>query len=89
MCAEKDPLDCHRTILVARELIKESDIVHILEDGKKESHSLTMKRLFLQHKLSEHDLFRTEEELQDEAYAAQEKIIAYTDETHVREASEA
>ena len=34
MCAEKDPLECHRTILVSRELNKEGLAVeHILADG--------------------------------------------------------
>ena len=31
MCAERDPLDCHRTILVARELARRGlDVAHIL-----------------------------------------------------------
>ena len=46
MCAEKDPLDCHRTILVARELVASGlDVTHILEDGSLEPHDETMKRL--------------------------------------------
>ena len=46
MCAEKDPLDCHRTILVCRSLKGESiQIKHILGDGGIEDHSDTERRL--------------------------------------------
>ena len=38
MCAEKDPLECHRTILVCRQLKREANIAHILEDGAIEFH---------------------------------------------------
>ena len=35
MCAEKDPLDCHRTILVARALeARGQTIAHILASGE-------------------------------------------------------
>src|SRR5262249_12681672 len=40
LCAEKDPLTCHRTILVCRNLRSESlAISHILEDGGIETNS--------------------------------------------------
>ncbi len=46
MCAEKDPLTCHRTILVCRELKKLSvPIFHILSDGSLESQEELEKRL--------------------------------------------
>src|SRR5712691_7200087 len=35
MCAEKEPLDCHRTILVSRKLFDDGLIInHILSDGQ-------------------------------------------------------
>ena len=78
MCAEKEPLDCHRTILVARELVRLGQVVnHILADGRIEPHETVMKRLFARLGLPEADLFRTPAELEDEAYTAQEKNIAY------------
>ena len=91
MCAEKDPLDCHRTILVARELVKEGlDVAHILADGRAESHGVVMKRLLEQlGKGSQRNLFLTEEQLMDEAYAARERHIAYSDEEDSGEAREA
>ena len=46
MCAEKEPLDCHRTHLVARALDAEGvEVVHILADGGIERHAETMGRL--------------------------------------------
>lgn len=78
MCAEKDPLDCHRTILVARALIgvgKEVD--HILADGKLETHQAAMNRLCDRLGIGE-DLLRPPEEIEDDAYAAQEEKIAYS-----------
>jgi uncharacterized protein (DUF488 family) len=46
MCAEKDPLDCHRTVLVARQLSRRgASIGHILADGELESQSHAEQRL--------------------------------------------
>ncbi len=46
LCAEKEPLDGHRTILICRHL-KDSELCirHILADGSLEEHSQTEKRL--------------------------------------------
>lgn len=39
MCAEREPMDCHRTILVSRHLATRGvDIVHLLADGGREAH---------------------------------------------------
>lgn len=90
MCAEKDPLVCHRTILVARELVAGgAEVAHILEDGMLEPHKATMKRLAEQLRLPVQDLFLTAEELEDRAYAAQEERIAYLDAQRIGEAQEA
>jgi len=81
MCAEKDPLDCHRTILVTRELVANGvDVAHILENGSLEPHDETMKRLSGQLRLPAQDLFLTPEELENRAYAEQERRIAYVEE---------
>lgn len=46
MCAEKDPLDCHRSILISPILVSEGySVVHILPDGKRETHSELEDRL--------------------------------------------
>lgn len=40
MCAEREPLDCHRTILVSRHLAPRGvEIVHLLADGGREAHA--------------------------------------------------
>lgn len=89
MCAERDPLDCHRTILVARELVEGGAIVaHILADGQVESHSEAMARLSEKLKLPEPDMVSTAKELEEQAYDSQEKRIAYTDQGHLSDAQE-
>lgn len=46
MCSEKEPLDCHRTLLVARALAERGVAVrHILGDGGIEDHGAAMDRL--------------------------------------------
>ena len=78
MCAEREPLDCHRTILVARELEKAGvPITHILKDGTLEPHRHAMERLASRLKLTETDLFRTTDELIEDAYEKQGSRIAY------------
>ncbi len=46
MCAEREPLDCHRTVLVARHL-RAPDVVirHILANGMLEDHDSVERRL--------------------------------------------
>jgi uncharacterized protein (DUF488 family) len=79
MCAEKDPLECHRTILVSRELNKEGLAVeHILADGDVETHENATNRLVKSLKLDHRDLFRTEAEVRDQAYKIQGDSIAYS-----------
>jgi len=46
MCAEREPLDCHRCLLVARALAADGvRIGHILADGAIEDHTATEERL--------------------------------------------
>lgn len=46
MCAEREPLDCHRTVLVARHLrAPDVAIRHILANGTLEDHDLVERRL--------------------------------------------
>lgn len=78
MCAEKDPLDCHRTILVSRELVNHSvNITHILQDGSTESHDDAISRLVTKMGMGEADMFRSEELSVDDAYKKQGQRIAY------------
>ena len=78
MCAEREPLECHRTILVSRELEKAGvPVTHILQDGSLEPHRQTMIRLASDLKLTSTDLFRTRDELIEDAYEMQGSRIAY------------
>ena len=80
MCAEKEPLECHRTILVARHLAALGlDVKHIHADGTLEAHADALSRLakMLTLREDEHHLFRSREDLLAEAYRLQEERIAY------------
>lgn len=79
MCAERDPLQCHRAILVARHLEAGGVTVqHISDNGTPESHADVLRRLVRQLGLPEHDLFRSTDELIADAYRIQGERIAYT-----------
>jgi uncharacterized protein (DUF488 family) len=80
MCAEKDPLTCHRAILVCRHLAARGvGAQHILEDGKLESHADALARLLAEFGLAERDLFRSRDELIGEAYLRRGQQIAYSE----------
>lgn len=69
MCAERDPLTCHRNLLISRFLRDElQGLSHIRADGTIESHSQLESRLLAECKLPEKDLFRSREELVKLAY---------------------
>jgi len=80
MCAERDPLDCHRVILVCRHLRKEGiTLQHIREDGSLESHEDLEKRLVDRLEI-EPDLFngtQNFDQLVEKAYDIQGQKIAY------------
>ena len=78
MCAEKEPLECHRSILLARCLVSHGvDVQHIHANGKIESHHDALNRLTQILNLREDDMFRSREDLIADAYRLQEKRIAY------------
>ena len=78
MCAEKDPLDCHRTVLVSRHLEALGlPVQHILSDGGLERHTDVLVRLREKLHLPENDLFRSPEEVIEDAYRMQGERIAY------------
>ena len=78
MCAEAEPLVCHRTILVARYLRKlEIPVKHILKGAAAEDHEQSMERLLRLLEMNNHDMFRDHAALVSEAYHRQEERIAY------------
>jgi uncharacterized protein (DUF488 family) len=86
MCAEKEPLDCHRTLLVSRALEQRGAyIVHILSDGGTEAQSQTMSRLLDLVGLPQVDMFRSHDDLVAAACELREQRIAYVDEALVEQ----
>lgn len=77
MCAEADPVTCHRTILVGRSLIEQgANVAHIHGDGHLESQSALEKRLIRITGLAQGDLF-TSRDAVEVAYERQGRRIAY------------
>jgi uncharacterized protein (DUF488 family) len=82
LCAEKDPLTCHRAILVCRNLRADvTPIHHILEDGAVETHAEAEERLLALVGLDHGDLFCDRAERLEQAYEIQGSRIAYTAES--------
>jgi uncharacterized protein (DUF488 family) len=81
MCAEREPLDCHRTLLVCRHLRDAipGGIRHILGDGSIETHQALEQRLVRKATASvaQPDLFAAETEALDAACRRRGLAIAY------------
>lgn len=80
MCAEKEPLNCHRSLLVARALVEQGvAVTHILADGNSEPHGEALERLVKLTDLPYEDLLRSHADIIAEALAIQEEKVANTD----------
>ena len=93
MCAEKDPITCHRAILVCQHLQNTGlDILHIRQDGELETHKHLEDRLLklynfqhpsIEEEIVQLNLFNNEdtvesrESLVEQAYQLQGDKIAY------------
>lgn len=83
LCAEKDPLMCHRTILICRHLVTQGiSGRHILGDGRLETHDDAIARLLMELDLPERDLYRNRDYFINEAYNRRGQQIAYTKKNH-------
>jgi hypothetical protein len=78
MCAEKEPLDCHRTILVGRALAqRDTELAHIHADGRIESQDELEQRLL--HLAKEQvDLLSTRDAALARAYDKRGRQMAFT-----------
>lgn len=86
MCAEKDPLDCHRAVLVARRVYESgTPVEHIHADGRLEKHAEMESRMLNLLKMSDADMFRSREEILVDAYRIRGEQIAYEDEAMLQE----
>ena len=78
LCAEKEPLVCHRGILISRHLHENGIVVrHILEDGSLEDHESAVERLLDMHGLRDEQLFHSRDERITLAYEKQAEDIQY------------
>jgi uncharacterized protein (DUF488 family) len=78
MCAEREPLDCHRCLLVARALSQQGLATgHILHDGTIEAHAATEQRL-MDWSAAADDLFVTgQTQRLAAAYQRRARAVAY------------
>ena len=78
MCAEKDPADCHRALLVTRELAARGHgVAHIHADDSLETNRAFEDRLLRLCGLPETDMFRDRGELVAQAYSQRAGAIAW------------
>jgi len=90
MCAEQDPIDCHRMVLICRALRDEPiEIVHILSDGSLEDLRQSERRMLLELKLPQLRLFENPEDLIQRVYDTQSDRIAFVRDDEARKLEEA
>ena len=78
MCAEKDPMDCHRCLLVGRQLDRRGErVCHVLYDGTIETQQDVEKRILKAAGLDADDLFRSHDERVDQAYALENRRVGF------------
>lgn len=80
MCAEKDPVTCHRTILVAnkfRSLYPDVTIQHIHSSTKIEPQEKIDRRIMAMYDLEQEHFFKSFDERLIEAYSLRAKEIAF------------
>ncbi len=82
MCAEKEPLDCHRTVLVSRRLAERGVAVdHLLADGGMRSHRDVEEALLAKNggpDLFDADLFEDRAARLGRAWQARERAMKRT-----------
>lgn len=80
LCAEKDPIRCHRAILIAHHLVKNGlPVSHIHANYQLEPHDALENRLLKMLKIPEGDIFKCREDYIEDAYPIQGGRIAYQD----------
>jgi uncharacterized protein (DUF488 family) len=80
MCSERDPLDCHRCLLVGRALAQRGvRVSHILDDGRVASHAEIEDRLLELSGRSTDDFFAPRAERLAAAYRDRARKVAFTE----------
>ena len=79
MCSEQHPLDCHRCLLVGRELAKSGvSVSHILPGGQQVSHEGIEGELLILAGKDGDDLFASRSERLASAYRERARKVAYS-----------
>lgn len=79
MCSERDPLHCHRCLLVGRALKRERfDVNHVLFDGSVEDQASSETRLLREEGLFDDFVVDREKRL-DDAYRMRSKKVAFSE----------
>lgn len=80
MCAERDPLDCHRCLLIGRRLRERGlEVGHILADGTIQPHQAIETRLLAVTRVSGDDMFAPPAERLSHAYRARSRKVAFAE----------
>jgi len=78
LCAEADPIECHRFLLISRALhARGFDVKHILANGLTESHTDGERRMLVATDLSQGDVFAPSEDALALAYERQAARYAF------------
>jgi|KBSSwiStaDraftv2_1062776.scaffolds.fasta_scaffold602770_2 uncharacterized protein (DUF488 family) len=79
MCAEREPLSCHRTVLVGRRLAERgAELAHIHADGHIEGHGAVEQRLLALHGAAEPDLLSSADTRLAQAWSLQGRKMTAT-----------
>lgn len=80
MCAQKDPANCHRSILITHRFRKANPDIPILhlQPERTETQQELDQRLMTMSGHDQADLFRSRTRQLEDAYAARERVIAWT-----------
>lgn len=78
MCSEAEPSECHRALLVGREIAtRGAGVVHILRDGSLETQAALEHRLLDMARLAHEDFFSPPETRLSEAYRHRASRVAW------------
>lgn len=78
VCSERDPLHCHRCLLVGRQLAQRHvQVTHLNFEGGSETQSQVEDRLLREEKLFADDLLKSHAERLAEAYLKRSRQVAY------------
>jgi uncharacterized protein (DUF488 family) len=80
LCSERDPLDCHRCLLVGRALAERGiGVSHILDDGRVVSHAEIEDKLLEITGRNANDLFAPRAERLAAAYRERARKVAFVE----------